>query len=83
MQPGPIDDGTRRFADITNASICRHANVSICRHSECVMGTDTNPYAAIVSTVALKRHILLASLIFEIKIALSLPIANHARPIFS
>ena len=38
-------------------------DASICRHSERVMGTDSNPYAAIVSTVALKRRILLASLI--------------------
>ena len=65
MPPGPIDDGT----------------ASICRHNERVMGTDSNPYAAIVSTVALKRRILLASLILEMKIGLSLPITNHARPI--
>ena len=65
MQPGPIDDGTRRFAD------------------ESVMGTDSNPYAAIVLTVALKRRILLASLIWTMKIGLILPIANHARSIFS
>ena len=58
-------------------------DASICRHNERVMGTDFNPYAAIVSTVALKRRILLASLILVMKIGLSLPIANHARPIFS
>ena len=58
-------------------------DASICRHSERVMGTDSNPYAAIVSTVALERHILVASLILEMKIGLGLPIANHARPIFS
>ena len=55
----------------------------ICRHNERVMVTDSSPYAAIASTVALKRRILLASLILEMKIGLSLPIANHARPIFS
>ena len=66
MQPGSIDDGT----------------ASICRHNERVMRTDSNPYAAIVSTVAVKRRILRASLILEMKIGLILPIANHARPIF-
>ena len=58
-------------------------DASICRHSERVMGTDSNPYAAIVSTVALKRRILLASLILEMKIGVSFPIANHVWPIFS
>ena len=58
-------------------------DASICRLSEGVMGTDFSPYAAIDSTVALKRRILLASLILEMKIGLSLPIANHAQPIFS
>ena len=47
------------------------------------MGTDSYPYAAIVSTVALKRRILLASLILEMKIGPSLPIENDARPIFT
>ena len=58
-------------------------DASICQHNERVMGTDSSPCAAIVSTVAFKRRILLASLILEMKIGLSLPIANHARPIFS
>ena len=58
-------------------------NASIYRHNEGVIGSYSSPYAAIVSTVALKRRVMLASLILEMKIGLSLPIANHARPIFS
>ena len=57
-------------------------NALIYRHNERVMGNDSSPYAAIASKVALKRCILLASLILEMKIGQSLPIANHARPIF-
>ena len=45
----------------------RRWDESICRHSERVMGNDSSPYAEIVSTVALKRRILLASLILEVK----------------
>ena len=58
-------------------------DASICRHSEGVMGTDSSPYAAIISTVALKTRIFLASLILEMKIVQSSPVANHVRPIFS
>ena len=62
---------------------CTNIHSSICRHIVGVMATDFSPNAAIVSTVALRRCILLASPIFEVKIGLSLPIANSARPIFS
>ena len=58
-------------------------DASICRHNEGVMGNDSSPYAAIISTVALKSCILLANLILEMKISLSLPISNYARPIFT
>ena len=51
-------------------------DMSICQHNDGVMTTDSSPYAAIVSTVALKRSILLASMICEMKIGLSLPIAS-------
>ena len=60
---------------------CTKIHASICRHSEGVMGTDFSPIAAIVSTVALDRRILLASLILDMEIGLSLPIANSSRPI--
>ena len=46
-------------------------DASICRHNERVMGTDSSKFAAIVSTVAFERRILLASLILEMKIGLS------------
>ena len=58
-------------------------DTTICRHSERVMGTDSSPCAAIVSTVALERCILLALLILQMKIGLYLPIEKHARTIFS
>ena len=60
----------------------RRWDASICRKNNGVMGTDYSPYAAIVSSVALERRILLASLTLEMKIYLSLPIASHARQIF-
>ena len=50
------------------ARIIRRWDASICQHSEGVMGTDSSQYAAIVSTLALKRRIMLASLILEMKI---------------
>ena len=58
-------------------------DASISRHYERVMLTDSSPYDAICSIVALRRRILLASLILEMKIGRSLPIANHARTFFS
>ena len=58
---------------------CTKIHASICRHSEAVMGTDFSPIATIVSTVALNRRILLASLILDMEIGLSLPIANSSR----
>ena len=57
-------------------------DISICRHNDGITWTDSSPYAAIVSNVALKRCILLASLILEMKIGMSLPIANHAQLFF-
>ena len=54
----------------------RRFDPSIFRHDDGAMEADTSPFAAIVSTVAL------VSLIMENKIGLSLPIANHARPMF-
>ena len=58
------------------ARTIRRWEASICRHNDGVMGTDSCPYAAIVSNVALERCILIASLILEMKIGLSFPIAT-------
>ena len=53
------------------------------RSTNIAKGSDSSPYAATASSVALEMRNLLALLILEMKIGLSLQIANHARPIFS
>ena len=50
----------------------------ICRDNDGVIGTESSPYAVIVTNVGLKRHFSLALLILDMKIGLSSPIANHA-----
>ena len=53
--------------------------MQICRNNDRVMGSDSNQYASLIPP-QLKKHILLALQILELKITLSLPITDHAQP---